>query len=404
MNNILEELNKLTSKDLNNLLENNKYIKSGSLVIYNNKIYKVLSRTKQDIVLRYGNGKGVFTDTIDQVKLLTKKDFDALNKEKYLTASFLNSLDKIKRYLDLMLSRVFKHNYDITINQSSREINVVIFYPEITVTNSLDLTHKMLDVYLTLCFSYSHNTFNLKRFSLFRGKFTPAEARLNYFFSHINHSYVNIGQLAWDSAWCLGSTAFKNYIFKCYDIMYPTDVLFLISQFHSYLSWESLEGVPYKRISDIKPFKTKIINIDTLDYDFNGIVKKVKKRLPNFTYIFTFENDSYVTKLTLETIERIKQIIKLTNPEYCFLNINGESVEIEEDFLETTEIRNSQIIEFKGENIIPVIVVTENSKETVNKVKEQFSLEPHQKIIIDVVEHIEKEFTNYLLKEKLKQI
>lgn len=401
MNNILEELNKFTNKELNNILKNNKHLKTGNLIIYKGEIYKILFRSKSNIIIN--KDKELTTIDVNSVKLLNKNNLNDLNKLKYIETPFLDTGKKIVKYFNLVLGRVFnKDNFEIE-NPYNNDIKVTILYPEINVTNSLGIKHKLLDVYLTLFFRKITNGIRLHAYVIFRGKYTKTEVINNYVFSHV---LQGAGKEKYKNEWCLGNTSFRKYVEKCEVLMYPTELLFLISQFRSYLGWESLEGVPYKKISDLKPFEVKRISKYDLEYDLDTIINKIKKELENFTYIFTIVNKTYKVFLTTETVKKIKKIFKSIYPNLCFYFIDGETVNIIDYDEKETKIKfnNPDIIIFKNKEIIPEIVENNNSKEVIENIKNQFNLEPHKDILNDIIVKLEEEFLEYLIKEKLKQL
>lgn len=401
MNNILEELNKLTNKELNNILENNKYLKNGSLVIFKNEIYKVLLRSRDDIIIN--KDKELTTIDVNSVKLLNKNNLDDLNKLRYIKVPFINTREKIVKYFNSVLERAFnKDNFEVKTLYDDY-IKVTVFYPEIDVTNSLGIKHKLLDVYLTLIFRKLTHYIKLHDYIIFRGKYTKTEVKNNYTFSHVK---PGTGRTKHNSEWCLGNTSFKSYVENCEGLMYSTELLFLISQFRSYLGWESLEGVPFKKISDLKPFEVKPVSKYDLEYDLDTIIDKIKKRLENFTYIFTTEYGLYKVFLTNETIEKIKKIFKSIYPNLCFYFIDENSVDIIDYDENKIRVRfdNPDTLIFKDKEITPEIVENNDGKEVIENIKKQFNLEPHKALLDDIIVKLEEEFLEYLIKEKFKQL
>lgn len=395
---IKEELFKLPSRELKELLQKNKFIKEGSLVTDKdlNNIYEVKLRKKNSCFIEH---KDKFLEVpSNKILLLTEELFKQIKIKKYEDCEILNSSDKVINFLNFTLKRVFKDNFEVTLYKGY--IKVVIYYPEIIVRNSLDMEHKMSEVYLTLYFSFkSRGTLILKEFSLFRTKYTLEEYWAGaYMFSHIKGYNYN---RAHSIDWCMGYTEFRNYVDKAKnDSIFAKDVLFLIIQFHSYLQWESIEGVPFKRLTSLLPYNViRNEKESPSERKLQEIYKDVISNLGDFTYVIELENNNYNVFLSTESKERIRTYLTETYPDLCCIVVEGVPSIVKP--LEMPLDLPKYTIEFKGEVKGIELVESEDSRERFNSFMEINKQEIDPQILNHIVYEISKKFEQYFVKYKL---
>jgi hypothetical protein len=134
---------------------------------------------------------------------------------------------------------IFTSNY-------KKELNLVIFYPEINITNSRDFKHVIKELYVIVPLHVENKNFvfsgNLYGFRTFQ---TSDERDSNYIHSHSNNSKIlEIGKF------CLGSGDINLIIRNLMTRTNFSDVLlkgFLLTLDY-YLTWESLEGGPHRKL------------------------------------------------------------------------------------------------------------------------------------------------------------
>lgn len=395
----INTLYQLPENDLKLKLNKNKFFNKGALVLCNNDIFEILFRFNNNIVARNIKDNTQSINNIENVELLTLEKFKEL-KLKNIGDVVSKDIKNTITYLNSVLKRTFGDNYDIVL--TSNNIEIIVLFHQIEVKNSLDIRHTMSDVYLKIILYYSNVNnkilFSLNNFSLYRGKYFKEELNIQYMFSHI--SGVS-GSEKFQDSWCLGNTEFKKYVNNLKYGVNILDIVFIILQFKAYLSWESIEGTPYKYLVNLKPFDKLNIELNSKNVDFNKIYKRVLKRLGKFKYSIGLDNNNYTITLDESSVDKIKEIASTLYPEYCYYLIDGKSVEIEELDVDINRFSFSEYY-FKGNKIIPEIIPNKKTLESLETIKTQFKKSIHVTISDFIVSKIQVNFIDYFLKNKLK--
>jgi len=217
-------------------------------------IVKVLLISKYGIVFSApGNDLGVNVRHRSYFKPLTKELYTKLRDThgRYIRMSLMPDGYKrsnIEKYLNSSLRRIYpEERFDIFESIMGPEfIEVVIHYPEVTIKNSAGQTHTVQDFFLRLAFD---NYLNLYQFAVARTTFNTVEISHDpdHFYVHSHLPRESPG--FWDNSFCFGSAPISKVLAKLREggIEYLTR--FLIN-FEDVLGWESLEGAPYKKMSD----------------------------------------------------------------------------------------------------------------------------------------------------------
>lgn len=130
----------------------------------------------------------------------------------------------------------------------STAYRIMIHYPELTVKNSHRGSQKITDMYIKITLSpFLNDAEQGYLFSGCRTSYTLAEYTSGYNFSHLSGS---AGTQSFTS-FCLGETPFSTL---CRSLAMEFNANFFglfCYQLEGYLSWESLEGGPYRRFENI---------------------------------------------------------------------------------------------------------------------------------------------------------
>lgn len=119
----------------------------------------------------------------------------------------------------------------------------VIHYPRIVITNSREEVHTIKDLYVILEFDVK---FSLKAVKSYRATKSYREYLCNYTHSHSQVATNGI------TGFCFGSTSLDSLVGELRHATFNLLGLELLLQnLPDYLSWESLEGVPYQSISEV---------------------------------------------------------------------------------------------------------------------------------------------------------
>ena len=160
--------------------------------------------------------------------------------------------------MDLVLNEVYGYlidkygdNVDVLRIPSNKETQVTILYPEIEIKNSNRQAHKILNLYVRFTLRYSDTSIWIdSRIQGSRGTLTFAEYNSKYVHSHLKKETVCLDNF------CLGSTgglpSVISYLATT-GLNIENFEMFLF-QLKAFISWESLEGVPYSYLNKISNY------------------------------------------------------------------------------------------------------------------------------------------------------
>lgn len=350
MDEILEEVLKLSEKELNTLDKKQRHN-----CIYctkdSNTIYKVVHRFRNQVWLTRTADRHIGEQTrVEYINPLTKKKLDLIKKKR--VGDILNNLstETLEKIIKKTALEVYNEDcVDInTINPN--EISVTIHYPEITITNSAEQFHTIRDLYLNLIFR-KEVKWILKKYSATRGTVTTSEIIAKYSFSHLSGGET--AHKEWVNGFCFGTTEFSELIKRLIQTSLSLSGLFqLFYQFNEYFKWESIEGAPYTYIGNINSWEHYSSRIDVPEHSYN--LCNIVDIVSDLKYEFNNSN----IKLLPASRSLIADKLKLLFPdELVLINTDGECVEkdfsrterIDDDDFEENYFYSSTDIEFKGE-------------------------------------------------------
>lgn len=396
---MLKWFEKLTDKELQNLLAKNKH--NYYIDEYGN-VYKKL----------YKHDKYTF---FEKCSLSTKeKQYDIIQltsdsfikSEKNNPELFLLTYDKYKKYLlycfenidtlDMAFSIAKKHYGNDNVELIKSHSKLLIYIPVIKITSENTLEHEMKDVYLEI--GVYNEMFEL--LALYRGTLSSSECRSDYLFSHCSGipRYA-----AYSSKFCFGdSDTPMNRIFNKptskKDFILNMDYLFYILD--SYLSWESISGMPYKEISQVKNDLSfyRSINQSNINYNYKEIEKYGNTIINKLTSISYEYNSTKNLILKQDTINEIKKLSEEFD-DASKLIIDGQQCEINSDL--TYDVYNRlwggrHILTFKGEDIYLKIEDTDPTPVFIT------GLDPQT--MNNVIKYIEEKLKFILWKQHQEQL
>jgi len=397
---IPEELLKLTDKQLQKILTSSSY--TNRYLYSRETLYKVEKKFGILAILRNLDNNRILSISLNNVEPFTYKKFKEVKADKLRTILNNCSNETFAKYLDNIVSQVIdKDRYDITIDQRNNKIHLVLYYPEITITNSHELSHTMKDIYVR--FSFDDNNISagfrtLNRMSMCRTTFTDKEWISRYTFSHFNHNELT----KYSGSFCFGDTelAISKRLLSQGKFSSLQQV---ILSFEEYLSWESLEGTPYQYISNLSSNNPKytISNRSMASFtELNKIYSKMIYQFEDLTYNYDLKDGIYRVKLNPDSIDKIEDYLTINNPKYNYFLIDGKSYELNDSYIKiklTKEESKSEVV-FKGEPKTITIINTE----TVEEVEPSKRI--HRSILDYVVSKLESKFNLYLINAKLEEI
>lgn len=208
-------------------------------------------------------------------------------------------------------------SFDVLTSDDRRRLNnnqayyqLAIYFDQLTIKNSEDNKHDIKGLYILIYFDIKVKfSVNMRGF---RSKITIAEILSNYLHSHNSGSPLsetNNGQ-----TFCLGNSSSKISILAYELATNWNDNIFqeFLLILYTYASWESLEGGPHRRMSNI----TKKINISTarsLSIDpsyfsiiYSNFLESIKNNKSVFFNITKLGNiPFYKSNLNIDNIEEL---------------------------------------------------------------------------------------------------
>jgi hypothetical protein len=159
------------------------------------------------------------------------------------------------------------------------QIEVIVYFPEINISNSEGITHLIKDIFIYIPIKISVDGgvdyFQFSETNGVRSTITLSEYKQYYAHSHLPSKYFNTrydnerAKLLEPDRFCRGSgdlVAVEMLLNN--DFSYELFQLYL-HELQPFLEWESLEGVPYRRIKNVKGNR-EYFNI-TSAYDSEGV-------------------------------------------------------------------------------------------------------------------------------------
>lgn len=361
---VLEKLKTLSEKELKRKLDNNRWVKKGAIVQY--PIASTLENIGEILYVVKGSNIGSYlncalsTNPEYIISVNMKKHVRFLTYDLYKQLLFNTIISKapikhVAKYLEKVTASFGKDNVDISYTSS--EIYINILFPEILVKNSLDMEHKLLDVYIRFRFGASNNLNGNKRLYLreiivFRGRYSLSEWYSNYVFSHFN---ADVGDIVGLSRMCLGdNNSLSSVIYNAKEKeILLSNIPSLILLFLEYMKWESIEGVPYQFLTSIKKYDIKKGETPTKS-EIEGLYENVIKHCSKFSYTFyTDSGENVVVSLSDESKEFVKgKIYEFIDSDETYKKFIGK--QIGSDF---------------GE-LIPLKSLTEDSKKRIEEMSE----------------------------------
>lgn len=385
MNEIIEELSKYSQKELESIL-NKPSAFSSKYVIEGNTLKKIDGKDCYGRFYISGNRYRP-----EEVKEYLKP----LTTKKFAEVKLNNITEKIndwsyERFYEYCLKQFISAYGEQYVDDECPYITV--HFPEITVSNSIEQSHIIRDVYL----KFEIRSNGVKLYGLKRGTVTETEWRNNYWFSHCDSYRVS----EWTRSFCFGYTDIadikeklaernKLYVFK--------HLSYFLEAIKEYLSWESLEGVPYYKIdsviNDVTRFQEKSINISNVPIEemYNSCIRNITSL--KYSY---YQNDNNEYVIRLEDSSNIAEHLTQAFPEHCYYFLNGDSVEEKTNPPQCT-YQNDRHIIFKGEHR-PFNLIKDTPMEI------SLPKRIHSRILNKIVEKIQNNLENFILNKKLNEI
>lgn len=379
---IPEELLKCSEKELKEILKTNNVYKA-TYLIKDGSIRHVEGRIKDRFLI--DGTMWQYYDVNRKFKPLTFPLYREIVSQSIWDNVNNWTTDRLFKWAVKEFNNVYGEEY---VDGDEVSNNIIVYFPEITISNSVEQSHIMRDIYLR----FKIWEYGIKLTGLKRGTLTDVEYRNRYTFSHVSNSYEELWD--WRTDFCFGDTdiaTLKNKLEKQGKQYCFRNLSIFLHAIEQYLSWESLEGVPYSKIDtviydknrwreEIKPVSAKMLD-DTL------------RNISDFTYEFVPSDEGYDISLTEESKNKIADFLTISYPEECSLYMDGRSVY--ERTIDLDNVNRENNIYFKGE-WKPFIVVKTSQEIVLPK-------RINNEVLNWVVQKIEKKFNQYFKNKRINE-
>lgn len=194
------------------------------------------------------------------------KEIEERNKEKFKHFVF-----KPEEIYNIAVDVFGEDRVDL-IKEDERLFNLTIFFPEITIKNSEGYEHTIKDLYfkfkIRITLDDSSSTYS--RIEVYGRRLSVSDREYS---SDYGHSHLNGRSIFNFSSFCLGSSDFGLIMQSMRLSITAEDWLLLFFSLENYVSWESLEGGPYRKMKDIKIDRN--VNLDRYKSEAISLINKL---------------------------------------------------------------------------------------------------------------------------------
>lgn len=270
----------------------------------------------------------------------------------------MTSLTNWESELDRIFEFIYPERWDK--KRGMFHLNYYVYFPEITVTNEENMSHKIYELYVK--FKFYNNRRRLNHIQAVRARVSPSEYFSGYGHSHLLSDAAN-GNF---TTFCFGTTPiasdYSDFQIREFDSMRIEAFLYA---FDEYLKWESLEGGPYVKIKDIRnSSEVPLVENSVKEDHYNRFINKYEFQdfIINSTYFQINEEDA----------DFIKKVTDITGEKYLVFKRSNTN----EYYIQHDQVMNLpspfEIFSFKRE-MVKFIVDPLLEKEEENNDKELYA-------------------------------
>lgn len=326
----------------------------------------------------------------------------------------VNSLNKFyKDKFDIQLPEYFQRdvNDEVVFAQTEISVTVIIKFDEINITNSLNHTALLKDMFVKFDIIFNkHGKCKFTQPYLYgvRSTMYAYEVYTGYIHSHLG---VRSRQLPTFNKFCLGSGPISMVLIELsnYDKFKIIKFEGFLYQLKNYLSWESIEGGPYIRISQRKkkensnlPFHFNTFYNKNLSIFISLFINKYLEQFIKYTKISFLNNKKDIAVDILPSDEEkligfLKPILKENNIQERYLFViktetGYAAIDSSTASFNSKSLDNKPMFIFKNEPVKFKVIY-----------EEEQDLQMLQKMILNPVFKIKMiNHIKYLIKQKIE--
>jgi hypothetical protein len=226
----------------------------------------------------------------------------------------LRAIPDLLEYINIFEHK-FKENQDLgfIFHKHAFTPYFKVLYPSITIKNSLGKTHTIKNLVVVFVLSWHENKWIIESFLGTRLTMTYMEVMRNYTHSHLNSDVRSSFFKLSLGNFCQGSSELGTLIAE-FNIEENKDLKnltleALLYTLDTFVSWESLEGVPYEYIESLLPLGLEVTSPNTDYYNITCFVNALEKDKVPLDLEYYFHNGTIKIKDSLSNSEFIKEKI-----------------------------------------------------------------------------------------------
>lgn len=364
-------------------------------------IYKLRKRYKSIYIFENLNNKELLSYDKDSLYKLCFEHiikFKKKQNEDFLSTSTNSSF---ALYIKKLATDIFgEERIDIEFDRyndgriDNDSIELTVHYPEVTITNTVELSHVMKDIYIKFIF-YIDSRLNKRVVSLgfARTTSTDVEVSKNYQFSHVSSNSIG----TWTNDFCFGGVGLAS----TYNNLTRGNLKGLTSflfGFEDYLKWESIEGSPYRHLNSLlDKEKYRKYEMSLMESQRKEIYFNVLQKFNDFNYIYNLVEGKNTIKLSQDFVNSIESYLTAKYSEHVYYLINGTSCKLNSGYDSSSYRRDGKESEvfFKGERKKIKIIKTQEDIVIPDK-------KIHVYILNYVIQELENNLYNYIINKQLE--
>lgn len=271
------------------------------------------------------------------------------------------------------------------------EFDILVLFPEVNITNSRRHKHTIKDLYvkiniqLTLDGNMGDRLSNISLDGR-RGKLSDEEYQSNY-----GHSHFSGGGIDRWSDFCLGSSDFAMILQTMRYSLTQEDWTLLFLSLGNYVSWESIEGGPYRNMQNISSREQSVS-----PSSFTQHALEIIKTLPNSCFTF----NSKVIELNQDHPDLLHHYATHSRIKSFRSTASSSNFTALQTRFNSYVRENYRSFTFKGETVIPTVYSKKGETAETTSTEENLD----QQVIDFYNSTINKELKKYNIQYEYKKL